>query len=117
MIRIEVRLDRNGLVRQIESSGHAGRFPGADVACGIVSHVLRGFGRTVAARSAIPVDGMVPRPGRFGMVVGEIPETEQPWYRGVCDVLIQWLRDFREDFSGQVDMNIINSEQETRNGS
>jgi hypothetical protein len=117
MVRITVVVDRDGLVRRIGSAGHARRFFRPAGACGIASHALRSFGRVVAAKGSLAVSGKADRPGRFEMVIGEVSVGDRPWYRGVCDVLIQGLGDVQRDFPGQVDMNIITSEQETRNGS
>lgn len=106
MIRIVLRVDRQGSLASLESTGHAQK-PGseeASIACASVSVLLRSLGRLLERDPKIHVEGSAEAPGHFRIDVRRVTLRRRGYMRGVTESLLQGLQDVKRDFPDEIEL-------------
>jgi uncharacterized protein YsxB (DUF464 family) len=107
VVRVRVDLDGDGCLRDLQAVGHAGSGkPGEDLTCAAVSGLLRSVARLLHGTEGLVVAGQAPGPGRLELEVVRISPERKDWLRGVTEVLLTGLFDFREEQAGSIELKI-----------
>ncbi len=105
IIKIRVRTDRNGIVTQLVSTGHAPLESQAfSPACAAVSSALRSFARLVIETSGIELCGHAAHAGSLELKFGKTSKEVRPWLRGACDLLLRELNDAASEADGLIEI-------------
>jgi len=114
MSRIEILLihGRDGMIQELQSTGHAPVAGSSSLACGLVSSAVRSFGRLLANHPKLQTGLKLDGPGHFELRIGEIPPDLTLWYGGVCDLLKKNLSDAQADFPEFMHIELRNKDLE-----
>jgi uncharacterized protein YsxB (DUF464 family) len=106
VVRVDLRVSPEGLLRRFEAKGHAGAVtPGDNIACAAATVLLRTAGR-VCAEHGVPYDGGAGGPGEMRLVVSLEASSEVGWLRGVTDYLVRGMKDLQDEFPNEIILRV-----------
>lgn len=99
MIRVTIKIDKNGCLKQMTATGHAGlAAKGTDILCAAVSALTRTAAKLLYAKETVRVKGGAPEPGRLELEILSYDKTESQWLRGITDFCVSGLNDLRQEY-------------------
>jgi uncharacterized protein YsxB (DUF464 family) len=99
----------DGMLSSFEAAGHAGTVRrGANLACAAATALLRTAGR-ICEDKGIVVGSGPDRRGTMRCLVKPIGAADADWLRGVTAFLVRGLRDLRDEFPDDVDVEVAES--------
>ena len=108
MIKLTLRLDESGVLRECRGFGHAESGPpGADLVCASVSILLRSCARTLEGMAGVTLRGGARQLGELGFQVEDYPRHSRRWMIGVGDFLITGLSDLAWEYPEACELEII----------
>lgn len=101
MIEVRARLGADGVLRRVDSSGHAGTDGGGrDLVCAAASVLLRTAYEALAQVSGTRVEGSAPEPGRLWFSLREFQPGDTDRLRGIGDFLLTGLSGLEREHPG-----------------
>ncbi|MEM5948905.1 ribosomal-processing cysteine protease Prp [Spirochaetia bacterium 38H-sp] len=97
---------QDGLIKRIESAGHASASEGVSIPCAGVSLVLRTAGRLINKVPAAKLDVRANKEGEFFLDVLSPERLSRDWYSGVSSYILQALEDLVRDFPDQIKLSV-----------
>lgn len=104
---IRVRLEtRSGVIRSIESEGHAAAYGDDSPACAVVSLILKALGEAVVEAADVRYTGAIPEPGEYRLRIEGYPESRGNWLRGITAITRGALQGVSESYPDAVDLKV-----------
>ncbi|HSV57079.1 MAG TPA: ribosomal-processing cysteine protease Prp [Magnetospirillaceae bacterium] len=101
MVEIRARLGADGVLRRVDSSGHAGsEGRGRDLVCAAASALLRTAYETLAQVPGVRIDGLAPEPGSLWFVIRDFSTGTEDRLRGIGDFLLTGLSSLEREHPG-----------------
>jgi uncharacterized protein YsxB (DUF464 family) len=106
MIRIELCLDKFGLLKSCRVSGHAGAGPkGEDVVCAAVSVLTRTAYSVLSSREGLKIRASAPKRGEFQMKIDDFG-TDEAFLSAIQRFLQEGLQSVSAEFPHHVEICI-----------
>jgi uncharacterized protein YsxB (DUF464 family) len=107
LIRIELCLDKAGLLKSCRVSGHSGAAPkGEDIVCAAVSVLTRTAYTVLSSRKELKIRASAPKRGEFQMEIDDFGSDES-FLSAVGTYLQEGLQSVALEFPNHVEMKII----------
>lgn len=101
MIEVRARLGEDGVLRRVDSSGHAGTdAAGRDLVCAAASVLLRTAYEALAQVPGVRVEGSAPEPGKLWFSLRDYPPGGADRLRGIGDFLLTGLSGLEREHPG-----------------
>jgi len=101
MTEVRVWLGTDGVLRRVDSSGHAGTDgAGRDLVCAAASVLLRTAYEALAQVSGTRVEGSAPEPGRLWFSLKDFRPGDADRLRGIGDFLLTGLSGLEREHPG-----------------
>ncbi len=108
MIRVNIKVDKKGYIKEIYASGHGGiGKKGSDILCSAVSVLLRSFAKVVYTSGTVKAEGKASERGSIYLLVKNVPEERIAWLRGMSTMVITGLTDLEREFPRNIRVNIL----------
>ena len=120
MIRVEIELSEDGVLKRIKANGHAGwNVRGRDIVCAAASSLIRTAGGLLFNEKKLCCRGNVQEnPGIITLEIREKPESLRLWIKGVSDFLLKGLLDLEKEYSKNIEIRVMKmTDREESNGS
>ena len=111
MLEISILLGQEGILKQLEASGHAsGAKKGENIACAAASVLVRTAAILIENEKRVENSGSAEREGLFSLHVHGYEHECAKWLRGVCDFLVEGLKSIEREYPDSIQLSIRNSE-------
>ena len=102
MIRVTVKTDEHGVLREVKATGHSAAFEkGENIVCAAATILLRTAGRLLETSPGIRISGRSELRGELEFSVDVISEEQQDYVKAVGDYLMRGISDLQEEFPGE----------------
>jgi uncharacterized protein YsxB (DUF464 family) len=110
VVRIRLALSPEGLLRGFEAEGHAGGAArGSNIACAAATALLR-TAAGLCAEHGIVRSGGAAAPGQLRCELAAPGPAARGWLAGVSDFLIKGVSDLRDEFPGEIAVQVERTE-------
>lgn len=107
MIEVRACLGADGVLRRVDSSGHAGTgSAGRDLVCAAVSVLLRTAYEVLAQVPGTRVEGSAPEPGSLWFSLRDYPPGDADRLRGIGDFLLTGLSGLEREYPGALKLTM-----------
>ncbi len=108
MIKIDIRVDKRGCIKEINAKGHGGLGKkGSDILCSAVSVLIRSFGKVIYTSGAVKAEGKASERGSVYLMLKDIPQEKVSWIQGMSTMVIAGLTDLEREFPENIRVNIF----------
>lgn len=91
-VRIQLEVGRDGIVRRLDASGHAGeQAAGTNLVCAAISVLLRSVYETCARYDGVDIEAVGDQAGAFGFALSAFPAERADSLRALSDLLLVGL--------------------------
>jgi uncharacterized protein YsxB (DUF464 family) len=109
-VRIRLVVSPEGLLRGFEAEGHAGSVArGSNIACAAATALLRTAAGLCAGRGIVRSGGAA-APGQLHCELASPSPAARGWLEGVSDFLIKGVNDLRDEFPGEIAVQVERTE-------
>ena len=99
MINIKIYLGKDGIISEINASGHAeDARKGNSIVCAAASSLLRTAAKLTERENDIKLTGAAEKKGVLFFKITDYPENKHKWLKGVTDYLILGLEDLSSEY-------------------
>ena len=107
MIEVRARLDADGVIRRIQSTGHAGTDEvGKDLICAAASVLLRTAYEAMAQTEGVRIEGSASRPGDLWFSVRDFRPEDAERLKGIGDFLLIGLSGLERESPGALKLTM-----------
>jgi len=107
LIKIEVVLDKDGILKSCKATGHAGAGKkGSDIVCAAVSVLLRTTLITLSNREGINIKSEAPKPGELKLETSALQEGKSFLY-AISVFLLEGLKSIEQEFPKNIELKMI----------
>lgn len=109
MLRIRVRIDSRGLLKEANAEGHAAfAAKGQDIVCAAASALVRTVARTFQSAEGFLVEGEAAKRGSVEFSLRVADDADARWGRGVTEMFLKGIGDLADEFPGNIELTITN---------
>lgn len=107
MIKIRIRLDRNGCIALLSARGHAGgALKGSNVICAGATTLIRTIARFLEVEDGIDIRGNAAKPGILNLKIRNYSLDKSERIKGITDFLLFGLKDLEKEYPGEFTISI-----------